>query len=111
MTIQNIAELNDRFRKTIFFRPLRSGKLVLTTGVGNLPNDQLKAVAFATINQSEFDEGNDPHGEHDFGVVALPNLPKCYWKIDYYASASMRYGTEDLINAYRVLTVMLADEY
>ena len=109
--MQNIARLNDRFRKTIFLRPLRSGKLVLTLGIGALPDDQLKAVALATINQSEFDEGNDPHGEHDFGVVALPNLPKCYWKIDYYDSARMRYGTDDLINAYRVLTLMRADEY
>ena len=109
--MQNITLLNDRFRKTIFFRPLRSGKLVLTRGIGTLPDDQLKAVALATINQSEFDEGNDPHGEHDFGIVQLHNLPKCYWKIDYYSSASMQYGTEDLINAYRVLTVMLADEY
>ena len=107
----NIATLNDRFRKTIFFRPLRRGRLVLTSGTRALPNAQLKSVARAIINQSEFDAGNDPYGEHDFGVVALPNLPKCYWKIDYYSNASMQFGTEDLINAYRVLVVMLADEY
>ena len=107
----NIATINDRFRKTIFFRPLRRGKLVLTQGIGALEDAQLKPVALAIINQTEFDEGNDPHGEHDFGVVALPNVPKCYWKIDYYSDAGMRYGTEDLINAYRLLVVMLADEY
>ena len=109
--MQNIATLNDRFRKTIFFRSLRRGRLVLTSGVKALPDAQLKSVALAVINQSEFEEGNDPHGEHDFGVVMLPDLPKCYWKIDYYANASMRYGTTDLENAYRVLVVMLADEY
>ena len=109
--MQSIATLNDRFRKTIFFRPLRRGKLVLTSGIGALPDDQLKAVALAIVNQKEFDAGNDPHGEHDFGVIQLPNLPKCYWKIDYYENASMQYGTEDLTNAYRVLVVMLASEY
>lgn len=109
--MQSIATLNDRFRKTIFFRPLRRGKLVLTSGIGNLPDDQLRAVALATINQKEFDAGNDPHGEHDFGAIELAGIPKCYWKIDYYSDASMRYGTEDLINAYRALIVMLADEY
>ena len=109
--MQNIATLNDRFRKTIFFRPLRSGKLRLTPGVGNLPEAELKAVALATINQKEFDEGNDPYGEHDFGVVELPSVPKCYWKIDYFSSVSMLYGTENLENAYRVLTLMLASEY
>ena len=109
--MQSIATLNDRFRKTIFFRPLRRGKLVLTSGVGNLPDENLKKVARAIINQNEFEEGNDPHGEHDFGVVALEGLPKCYWKIDYYSDASMRYGTENLKNAYRVLIVMLAEEY
>ena len=109
--MQDIARLNDRFRKAIFFRPLRRGKLVLTSGIGALPDDQLKAVALATINQKEFDAGNDPHGEHDFGVIELEGIPKCYWKIDYYSNASMQYGTEDLINAYRVLVVMLASEY
>ena len=109
--MQNIATLNDRFRKTIFFRPLRRGKLVLTSGIGALPDNNLKAVALAVINQSEFEEGNDPHGEHDFGVVALDGIPKCYWKIDYYSDASMRYGAEDLQRAYRVLILMLAEEY
>ena len=109
--MQSIATLNDRFRKTIFFRPLRRGKLVLTSGIGALPDNDLKAVALAVINQSEFEEGNDPHGEHDFGVVVLEGLPKCYWKIDYYSDASMRYGTDDLQRAYRVLIVMLAEEY
>ena len=109
--MQSIATLNDHFRKTIFFRPLRRGKLVLTSGIGALPDDQLKAVALAIINQKEFDAGNDPHGEHDFGVIELEGIPKCYWKIDYYSDANMQYGTGDLINAYRVLVVMLAGEY
>ena len=109
--MHSIAAFNDRFRKVIFFRPLRSGKLRLTSGIGALPDESLKNVARAIIDQSEFDEGNDPYGEHDFGVVELPSVPKCYWKIDYFTDASMRYGTEDLQNAYRVLTVMLASEY
>ena len=37
--------------------------------------------------------------------------PKVYWKIDYYEDASMEYGAEDKINCYRVLVILLADEY
>ena len=30
-----------------------------------------------------FTEGDDPYGEHDFGVIE--GVPRIYWKIDYYA--------------------------
>ena len=63
------------------------------------------------MNQQDFPIGNDPYGEHDFGVIEAIDLPKVYWKIDYYEDESMNYGTEDKINCYRVLVIMLADEY
>ena len=108
-----IAEINDRFRKNVFLRPQRTGRLVLTPGVVALQDDQLKAVAVAIINQSEFDADNDPYSEHDFGSVDVHTVPKCFWKIDYYASPTCEYGAENPAapSTYRILTVMLAEEY
>ena len=57
-----IRELNDAFR-----RSFSGGKVTMTAGVYALP-DMVKAAALqkaATFD--EFNEDNDPHGEHDFG--------------------------------------------
>ena len=70
----SIAKQNDRFRKTIFYRPLRNGRLTLTPGVVAQPDEQLKNVARTIINQSEFDNGNDPYQEHDFGSVEYASV-------------------------------------
>ena len=109
----SIAEINDKFRKAVFFRPQSKGRLVLTQGVTTLDDETLKAIALEILNQNEFDADNDPHGEHDFGAVDLPTAPKVFWKIDYYASRACQYGAENPADpsTYRVLTVMLAEEY
>ncbi len=61
---------------------------------------------------SDFDDDNDPHGEHDFGVVEMRGY-KCFWKIDYYDADSEMLSPDpaDPDVTRRVLTVMLADEY
>lgn len=108
----SIAEINDRFRKAVFFRPQRNGRLVLTQGVTALDDEVLKAIALEILNQKVFDADNDPHGEHDFGSVEYAG-EKVFWKIDYYSSRACEYGAENPAdpNTYRVLTVMLAEEY
>ena len=61
---------------------------------------------------SSFDEANDPHGEHDFGVIQVAG-ERLYWKIDYYNN-SLDGGSEDPADeatTHRVLTLMLASEY
>ena len=60
---------------------------------------------------SKIAETNDPHGEHDFGSIQLDGCLKVFWKIDDYSDASMDSGADDKLNAYRVLVIMLADEY
>ena len=107
-----IAEINDRFRKNVFFRPQRNGRLVLTQGVTTLDDETVKAIALEIINQTEFDADNDPHGEHDFGSVEYAG-EKVFWKIDYYNSSACEFGTENPADpsTYRVMTVMLAEEY
>jgi Protein of unknown function (DUF3768) len=58
-----------------------------------------------------------PYGEHDFGAFDSRDV-RFFWKIDYYDRASYAVGDEygsddpsDPVKTYRVLTVMLAEEY
>ena len=102
---------NDAFRKAVFTHPQPDGKAIMTRAVASLAG-MTKALLFnAIVNFDNFTEGNDPYGEHGFGCVELDGLPKVYWKIDYYEDATLVYGTEDRLNAYRVLVVMFAEEY
>jgi hypothetical protein len=102
-----IRELNDAFRSTF-----SGGNVVMTAGVNELP-DMVKAEALkraATFD--DFNEDNDPHGEHDFGSFELCGR-KFFWKIDYF-DRSMEYGSDDPSDpekTTRVMTVMLASEY
>jgi Protein of unknown function (DUF3768) len=106
-TMNKIALLNDAFR-----RSFSGGKVVMTAGVDALP-DMVKAAALqkaATFD--EFNEDNDPYGEHDFGSFELCGR-KFFWKVEYY-DRDMQYGSEDPSDpakTIRVMTVMLASEY
>ena len=105
--MNKIAFLNDAFRTTF-----RGGKVVMTSGVDELP-DCVKAEALVRVSKfSEFTADNDPHGEHDFGSFTLVGR-KFFWKIEYYDS-ELQCGSEDpsdLQKTTRVLTLMLASEY
>jgi Protein of unknown function (DUF3768) len=59
-----------------------------------------------------FDEDNDPHGEHDFGLIEDGDV-RYFWKIDYYDTDMelMLPDPADSSVTTRVLTVMLSDEY
>ena len=105
--MNKIALQNDAFRRTF-----AGGEVTMTAGVYALP-DMVKAAALqkaATFD--EFNEDNDPYGEHDFGSFELCGR-KFFWKIEYYDRA-MEYGSEDPSDpakTTRVMTVMLASEY
>ena len=108
-----IAKQNDSFRKRVLRHPHPNGKCHLTIGFNAL-EDLTKDRVFEMIRaKEEFDEGNDPYGEHDFGAVEIVNVPKIFWKISYYENRNMKYGTSTphRLNTYRVLTIMLAEEY
>lgn len=108
---KNIQLKNDAFRKAVFMGPQPDGKALMTPAVENLAEKTKALLFFEIITFDDFTEDNDPHGEHDFGCIERDGIPKVYWKIDYYEDATMVYGTEDPLNAYRVLIVMLAEEY
>lgn len=114
-----IAALNDAFRSNVglprFFTPAIPGTVLCTPGISALPPPLQIELWFAVARFAAFTEDNDPHGEHDFGSLAIDGTDeKVFWKIDYYANAAMNEGSEDPADparSYRVLTIMLASEY
>jgi Protein of unknown function (DUF3768) len=116
---KQIAAQNGLFRLNFFVptfgpRPV-PGRVVCTRGISALPPVTQICIWGAVSRFDNFTEGDDPHGEHDFGAFDLPGVPeKIFWKIDYYADNSCTFGSEDPADpaqCFRVLTIMLASEY
>jgi Protein of unknown function (DUF3768) len=103
-----IAELNDRFRQ----HNLGFGQVRIAPMVEMMPIGQREALLAAVRSFSDFNEDNDPYGEHDFGTVEFQGK-KYFWKLDYYADDSYEYGAEDpgSTSTRRVMTVMHSSEY
>jgi hypothetical protein len=106
-TADRIRVLNDNFRSTFV-----GGQVVISAGVAALELS-VKTHAFIGVQTfSDFNEGNDPYGEHDFGCFEVAG-EKFYWKIDYY-DRDMVSGSEDPSDpekTTRVLTIMFPEEY
>lgn len=104
--MNEIARLNDRARTGQ--DPV---KLVMTRGVQGLGAGFVSAVMQMVRTFADFNEGNDPHKEHDFGSVSVDGRT-FFFKFDYYDN-DLRYGSENPADpklTRRVLTVMLAEE-
>ena len=102
-----IAALNDQVRKT-----LRGGQVFVTQGVQALGPDAVGRILGLVRAFDRFDEDNDPHAEHDFGVIE-DQREKVFWKIDYY-DPTLSFGSADPADpakTTRVLTILLASEY
>jgi hypothetical protein len=99
-----IAQLNDEHR--------RLGAYCLTAGCLNLEHSDLQVLIKSIKFYNDFDAGNDPYGERDFGTVEV-NEDKFLWKIDYYNMEGAGFSKDpaDRTVTKRVLTVMRADEY
>lgn len=109
-TTEIIKKLNDEFRNKFWCSPL--GKTVLTRAVQVLTPKH----KFELMNKirffNDFNEDNDPYGEHDFGKIEM-NGQTFFWKIDYY-DKNLEYGSENPADpevTQRVLTIMMAHEY
>lgn len=102
-----IAELNDNFRKTF------SGDFVVTSNGIVALGTKIKWEIIKKVKEfNDFDFRNDPHGEHDFGVVDVDGI-QAFWKIDYY-DKNLEFASDDASNpeiTTRVLTILLPDEY
>ena len=102
-----IASLNDKFRRTF-----AGGRVVMTRGIACLAEPLRLQILEAVRAFEDFEEGDDPYGEHDFGALTCEGR-RVFWKIDYF-NADLTAGAEnpaDPATTTRVLTVMLADEY
>jgi hypothetical protein len=102
-----IRALNDAFRRSFV-----GGVVVVTSGFESLPADRRGLILAKVRAFDHFNEDNDPHGEHDLGLIEDHDV-RCLWKIDYY-DRDMELMSPDPANpsvTMRVLTVMLADEY
>ena len=114
---ERIAVLNDRFRARLGLPhedPAVPGTFVMTAGIAALASELQLEIRERVRTFADFSEDNDPHGERDFGAFDVAGGGKIFWKVDYYADARMQWGSEDPADparCYRVLTVMLAEEY
>ncbi|WP_245268158.1 DUF3768 domain-containing protein [Methylorubrum extorquens] len=105
--VARIRGLNDAFR-----RGFSGGRVVMNAGVAALPNVARVALLAAVRGFNRFDADNEPHSEHDFGMVTLAGF-RCFWKIDCY-DRDLRFDSPnpaDPAVTTRVLTVMQAEEY
>jgi hypothetical protein len=102
-----IRTLNDHLRQHHC-----GGTIVITRGVQALGSETIQAIDQALAAFNQFDQSNDPHGEHDFGSVQVRGVTVLF-KIDYY-DLGLRYHSPDPADpsvTHRVMTIMLAEEY
>ena len=105
---EKIRTLNDLFRS----KGVGIGRTTMTSSIVALGADFQLAARLKVRTYTDFNNGNDPHREHDFGAFELQGH-KVFWKIDYY-DRSLQYGSEDPsdpMQTCRVLTIMLASDY
>lgn len=76
-----VRDLNDAFRTTF-----RGGRVCMSSRITSLPDDISTEIIEKVRTFSDFNEDNDPYGEHDFGAVNVARQ-RVFWKIDYYDAA------------------------
>lgn len=96
-----IAGLNDAFRHSVANTIITPGAITLYDVLGLLR----KVYDF-----TDFNEDNDPYGEHDFGSFDWHG-EKIFWKINYYTRECQYYCDPLSPDCQRVMTIMLASEY
>ena len=100
-----ISQKNDQVRKQIPLVPMPH-RFMMTRAVAALPEKEQLSLFSKVVNSNDFNEGNDPHGEHDFGSIEQDGQKYC-WKIDYYDKDFKFYEEDGL----RIITLMRSDEY
>lgn len=103
-----LAAQNDAFRLTGV-----GGQVTMTASMLELGSTIVKEITKAVRDFQDFNENNDPHGEHDFGVVEVSKGRKFYFKIDYY-NDSYEHRSADPTNTKitnRVMTIAPVRDY
>lgn len=108
---QTIRKLNDEFRRNLFTNTAH-GVVNMTCGVAALAPADYMALLTEVSCFEDFNNENDPYGEHDFGAITYKGV-KYFFKIDYY-DQELEAGSEDPAApnlTCRAMTIMRADEY
>jgi len=85
---------------------------MITPSVQALDDTERTQLLQAVRDFEQFDGGNDPWHEHDFGAIDLFEQ-KWFWQFAYY-DHTLRMGSDDPSNTEktrRVLTVMHSSDY
>lgn len=104
---ERIRALNDQLRQRHV-----GGRILITQGVMATGPEGVIGTLLAISRANDFNEANDPYGEHDFGAVIVSGR-RIFWKIDYYDHdfQSRAVNPADPDRCVRVMAVMLAEEY
>ena len=105
--MSDIATLNDNFKKNFI-----GGEVLLSAGIAAMSSEDKANIVSMVQNFNDFNEDNDPYGEHDFGSFDYKG-EKILWKIDYY-DLNNQYHSENPANpdiTNRILTILLSCEY
>ncbi len=102
-----IRALNDRLRTEG-----RGGQVLFTRGIIDQGLTFAGAVLASLRAFNQFDGGNDPWAEHDFGKFEIDGQA-VLWKVDCYDRTMTCHSPDpaDAAITRRVLTVMLSHEY
>ena len=101
-TSAKIAAINDEHRRNM-------EGCTVTRGVAAMGED-VNEIFVRVRDFSEYNEDNDPYGEHDFGSFTVSGV-KIFWKIDYYDETLKGWCDPLSPDCNWVLTIMRADEY
>lgn len=106
-----IRELNDELR--LGRRP-RNGKVILTGSAASEAGDpeRVRAIVMALHQFNDFNEDNDPHGEHDCAIFKVGDEDFMF-KVDYFAldEETLSEHPEDPNVTIRVMSVFYASDY
>jgi hypothetical protein len=110
-TSAQLARINDTLRMNLCKLKCNvpvegiQGQLVFTRNAIDTLDDKIKVLLNAIGVFNQFNEDNDPYGEHDFGKIEL--LGKTwFWKFDYYDKSIRSFGHD-----IHMLTIMEASDY
>lgn len=114
-----IKEQNDLFRRVLAINPvwkgaMLQGQFVVSSGFRALPEDTQILLISAVATFNDFNDDNDPYGDHSFGVVEAAGA-RAFWKIDLY-DTDYSFGVDlsaaaDPSKVARVLTLYLPSEH
>lgn len=105
MKKERVVHLNDKLRIEG-----KGGQIICTSGV--FSSGKYEQIINEVRNFNNFNEGNDPYGEHDFGKVTVDG-GDYFFKIDYYDLKTSHHSPDksDANVTRRVMTVMKSEEY